>query len=112
MRFVVAGGGIAGLALAHAQALARAASESPDVDAVVERYPLYSFAGALAAAPHDDAVLRRVIGRIGLLDRTAVFDDDDALHDQIEAILARLGQPAPPGPQREDLLALMAAVAP
>ncbi len=47
-------------------------------------YPLFSFVGALAAAPHDDLVLRRTIGRIGLLDRTVVFDEDDAVHDRIE----------------------------
>lgn len=62
--------------------------------------------------PHDDTVLRRTIGRIGLLDRTAVFDDDEALHDRIETILARLGSPSPPGPPREDLLAHLAAVTP
>jgi 2-polyprenyl-6-methoxyphenol hydroxylase-like FAD-dependent oxidoreductase len=68
-------------------------------------YPLFSFVGALAAAPHDDAVLRSTIRRIGLLDRTAVFDDDDALHDRIETILGRARPPAPPGPPREELLA-------
>ena len=73
-------------------------------------YPLFSFAGALAAAPHDDTVLRRTIGRIGLLDRTAVFDDDDALHHRIETILGGLGSPSPPGPPREELLARLAAV--
>ncbi|HYF27004.1 MAG TPA: FAD-dependent oxidoreductase [Baekduia sp.] len=72
-------------------------------------WPLFSFAGALAAAPHDDHVLRRTIRRIGLLDRTAVFDEDDALHDRIEAILRRAGgPPAPPGPPREELLAQVA----
>jgi 2-polyprenyl-6-methoxyphenol hydroxylase-like FAD-dependent oxidoreductase len=137
-------------ALAHAQALANATAEAPDVDAVVERYcasagpearerhalacatdaarslrwrgepleigrrdgcyPLFSFVGALAAAPHDDAVLRRTIRRIGLLDRTAAFDKDDALHDRIETILGRLATPSPPGPPRGDLLARLAAV--
>jgi 2-polyprenyl-6-methoxyphenol hydroxylase-like FAD-dependent oxidoreductase len=72
-------------------------------------YPLFSFVGALAAAPHDDLVLRRTIRRIGLLDRTSVFDDDQALHERIEAILGRLGPPAPPGPPRDQLLAGMAA---
>src|SRR5919204_5404766 len=116
--------------LAHAQTLAHATDEAPDVDAIAERYrahagpearerhalacatdsarsrrwsgepleisrrdgsyPLFSFVGALAAAPHDDTVLRRTIRRIGLLDRTAVFDEDHALHDRIEAILGRL----------------------
>jgi 2-polyprenyl-6-methoxyphenol hydroxylase-like FAD-dependent oxidoreductase len=77
-------------------------------------YSLFSFVGALAAAPHDDRVLRRTIGRIGLLDRTAVFDEDDALHDRIEAILGRLAalSPSPPGPSREELLARLAAVTP
>jgi 2-polyprenyl-6-methoxyphenol hydroxylase-like FAD-dependent oxidoreductase len=138
-------------ALAHAQALAHAAAEAPDVDAVAERYradagpearerhalacamdtaralrwkgepleigrrdgcyPLFSFVGALAAAPHDDLVLRRTIRRIGLLDRTAVFDEDDALHDRIETILERLAARSP-GPPREELLAHMAAVTP
>ena len=77
-------------------------------------YPLFSFVGALAAAPHDDAVLRRTIRRIGLLDRTAVFDEDDALHDRIETILARLAKrpPSPPGPPREELLARLNVLAP
>jgi 2-polyprenyl-6-methoxyphenol hydroxylase-like FAD-dependent oxidoreductase len=141
-------------ALAHAQALAQASAEAPDVDAIAERYradagpearerhalacatdaaralrwkgeplqigrhdscyPLFSFAGALAAAPHDDLVLRRTIRRIGLLDRTAVFDQDDALHEQIETILGRLTArpPSPAGPLREEILTRMAAVRP
>jgi 2-polyprenyl-6-methoxyphenol hydroxylase-like FAD-dependent oxidoreductase len=141
-------------ALVHVQALARAASEAPDVDAVVERfrtdagpesrerhalacatdaartlrwkgepleigrrdgcYPLFSFAGAIAAAPQDDVILRRTIRRIGLLDRTAVFDEDDAVHDRIETILGQLAArpPSPAGPPRDELLARVAAIAP
>ena len=141
-------------ALAHAQALAHATAEAPDVDAIVERYrahagpearerhalacatdaaraqrwsgrpldigrrdgcyPLFSFVGALAAAPHDDAVLRRTIRRIGLLDRTVVFDEDVALHDRIETILGSLTAraPSPLWPPREHLLARIAAVTP
>jgi 2-polyprenyl-6-methoxyphenol hydroxylase-like FAD-dependent oxidoreductase len=135
-------------ALAHAQALAGAAAEAPDADAVVERYradvgpeareryalacatdaaraarwsgepldisrrdgcyPLFAFSGGLAAAPHDDAVLRGIVRRIGLLDRTAIFDEDDALHDRIEAVLAGL-TPRPPGPPRNELLARLGA---
>jgi len=136
-------------ALAHARALAVAAAEAPDRDAVVQRYrdgagpearerhalacatdrarsrhwkgeplaiarrdgcyPLFSFVAALAAAPDDDSVLRRTIRRIGLLDRTAVFDEDDAVHERIEAILAgRSGPPPSPGPPREELLARLA----
>ena len=74
-------------------------------------YALFSFAAALAAAPHDDLVLRRTVGRIGLLDRTAVFDDDDVLHDRIEAIFGRLmaSPPPPAGPPRDELLARASA---
>lgn len=71
-------------------------------------YPLFAFAGALAAAPHDDVVLRRTIRRIGLLDRTATFDSDPVLHERIESILAGLlaqGPPPSPGPPRDELLA-------
>jgi hypothetical protein len=140
--------------LAHAQALARAAAEAPEVEAVAERYcadagpearerytlacatdeararrwggesldigrrdgcyPLFSVIGALAAAPHDDLVLRRTIRRIGLLDRTAVFDQDKLLHDRIERILQRLTESPPPpcGPPRKELLARLATVPP
>ena len=139
--------------LVHAAALAEAASESPDVDAVVERYrasvrdearerhalacatdaargrhwggerldighrggcyPLFSFLAVLAAAPHDDAVLRRGVRRIGLLDRTAVFDADNEVHRRIEEIFGRLtaSPPPPPGPPRDELLARMDAPA-
>jgi len=77
-------------------------------------YPLFSFVGALAAAPHDDEVLRRTVRRIGLLDRTAVFDEDEALHRRIEAIIERLAArpTSPPGPPREEMLARLTAVAP
>jgi 2-polyprenyl-6-methoxyphenol hydroxylase-like FAD-dependent oxidoreductase len=139
-------------ALVHAQALAEAAAEAPDADAIVERYraeagpearerhalacatdaaraqrwqgepleigrsdgcyPLFSFVSALAAAPHDDAVLRRTIRRIGLLDRTAAFDEDETLHARIETILGRLmaQPPSPPGPPRDEMLARLTAV--
>lgn len=76
-------------------------------------YPLFAFAAALAAAPHDDLVLRRTIRRIGLLDRTAVFDEDDHLHGRIETIFAGLAaHPTPPaGPPRDELLARVTAAA-
>ena len=139
-------------ALAHAQALAGASGEAPDLDALTARYrseagpearerhalacaideararrwsgetldvgsrtgsyPLFSFVGALAAAPHDDLVLRRTIRRIGLLDRTAVFDADQVVQDRIEAILKRLGPPASPGPPRDELLGRLDAAVP
>jgi hypothetical protein len=74
-------------------------------------YPLFAFAGAIAAAPHDDLVLRRTIRRIGLLDRTAIFDHDSEAQDRVEAIVGRLMQTpsAPPGPPREELLECIAS---
>jgi 2-polyprenyl-6-methoxyphenol hydroxylase-like FAD-dependent oxidoreductase len=74
-------------------------------------YPLFAFAAALAAAPHDDHVLRRTARRMGLLDRTSVFDDDAELHRRIEDIFATLMKdpPPPPGPPREELLAMLPA---
>jgi 2-polyprenyl-6-methoxyphenol hydroxylase-like FAD-dependent oxidoreductase len=137
--------------LAHAEALARAADDAPDVDSVVERYracvapearerhalacemdaaratgwtgqrpdltrrdgcyPLFSFVTALVASRYDDHVLRRTIGRIGLLDRTPVFDTDDELHERIETIFERvMAKPPPPaGPPRDELLARIGA---
>jgi 2-polyprenyl-6-methoxyphenol hydroxylase-like FAD-dependent oxidoreductase len=74
-------------------------------------YPLFAFAGAIAAAPHDDLVLRRTIRRIGLLDRTAVFDSDSEVQDRVETIVGELMQTsaAPPGPPREELLECIAS---
>jgi flavin-dependent dehydrogenase len=71
-------------------------------------YPLFAFGAAFAAAAFDDLVLRRTIGRIGLLDRTATFDDDPDLHDRIERIYADLTRTPPPpaGPPRDELLRL------
>jgi 2-polyprenyl-6-methoxyphenol hydroxylase-like FAD-dependent oxidoreductase len=71
-------------------------------------YPLFALAAALAAAPHDDHVLRATIRRIGLLDRTAAFDDDSELHDRIEAILRAPSAP-PAWPPRDALLARLGA---
>ena len=74
-------------------------------------YPLFSYAAALAAAPHDDLVLRRAIGRVGLLDRLSRFDDDPELHERIERIFGELMRDPPPrpGPPREEMLALVSA---
>ncbi len=97
-------------ALACAMDAARAprgSGEPVDITRHDGCYPLFSFAGALAAAPHDDTVLRCTIRRIGLLDRVAVFDEDIALHERIEGILA--GRSAPPvGPPRDELLSRLA----
>jgi flavin-dependent dehydrogenase len=138
-------------ALAHAEALARAAADASGIEELADRYrrdvtpealeryelacdtdmartrrwngesldvsrrdgcyPLFAFAAALAVAPHDDLVLRRTIRRIGLLDRTDVFDQDDQLHERIETVFAALMNKSspPPGPPREELLVRMAA---
>lgn len=54
-------------------------------------YALFAFATALlATAPHDDLVLRRTVRRIGLLDPSATFDEDEELHERIERISAGL----------------------
>jgi 2-polyprenyl-6-methoxyphenol hydroxylase-like FAD-dependent oxidoreductase len=89
---------------------ARWAGESLDIGRRDGCYPLFAFAAAFAAAPHDDLVLRRTIGRIGLLDRTAVLDADNEAQSRIETIFARLMQtpPPPPGPPRDELLACLA----
>jgi flavin-dependent dehydrogenase len=75
-------------------------------------YPLFAFGAALATAPHDDHILRRTIGRIGLLDRVSVFDSDTDLHDRIERRWAQLMRTPPPapGPPREQLLTSVATV--
>ena len=99
-----------GLACATDDARARHwGGEALDIGSRDGCYPLFSFAAALAAAPHDDLVLRRTIGRIGLLDRTAVFDGDPELHARIETIFGRLmASPSrSPGPSRERLVALL-----
>ena len=71
-------------------------------------YPLFSFAAALATAARDDLILRRTVRRVGLLDRTAVFDRDGEVQDRIEALFT----PAPsPGPPRDELVARVAAAA-
>jgi 2-polyprenyl-6-methoxyphenol hydroxylase-like FAD-dependent oxidoreductase len=84
----------------------RWAGEPLDISRRDGCYPLFAFAAALAAAPHDDHVLRRTLGRVGLLERTAAFDEDTELHDRIETIVAQLmtDPPAPPGPPRDELL--------
>jgi 2-polyprenyl-6-methoxyphenol hydroxylase-like FAD-dependent oxidoreductase len=96
-------------AMDEARAL-RWSGETLDVSRHDSCYPLFSFVGALAAAPHDDLVLRRTIRRIGLLDRTAVFDDDHLLHERIESLLGGPSTSSPPGPSREALVAHLAAV--
>jgi 2-polyprenyl-6-methoxyphenol hydroxylase-like FAD-dependent oxidoreductase len=72
-------------------------------------YALFSQFAAMLAAPHDDHVLRRAVRRVGLLDRTSVFDEDTALHERIEQIFGELTATPPPspGPPRDELLAAL-----
>ena len=92
---------------------ARWAGEPLDPSRAEGCYPLFSFTTALAVARQDDHVLRRTIRRIGLLERTAVFDADTQVHDRIAAIFRRVTEtPTPPaGPPRDELLSRMAAAA-
>jgi 2-polyprenyl-6-methoxyphenol hydroxylase-like FAD-dependent oxidoreductase len=91
----------------------RWAGEPIDMGTPEGSYPLFAFAAALATAPHDEHILRRTIRRVGLLDRTAVFDEDVELHARITQLFKELRNPPPPppGPPREELLARLAAAA-
>ena len=94
------------------EARARRWSGEPlDISRADGCYPLFAFAAALAAAPHDDDVLRRSIRRLGLLDRTAAFDDDADVHRKIEQIFRKLtaNPPPPPGPPRDELVSAIQA---
>ncbi len=72
-------------------------------------YALFSLAAAGAVASVDQHVLRVFVRRSGLLDSTAVLDDDVALQDRIERLFGELlAQPRPPsGPGQEDLRAAL-----
>ena len=71
-------------------------------------YELFSLAGAGAAALADDTVLRASVRRSGLLDRTAVMDDDEPLLQRVDEVLAQLrARPRPAaGPPREEMVAI------
>lgn len=73
-------------------------------------YALFTFAAAAAVARVDPTVFRVFIRRIGLLDRTGVLDEDRALQRLIEERFAALrSTPAPPpGPPRDEMLAVLA----
>lgn len=78
-------------------------------------YALFSMVAAGAAAATDPQIFRAFVRRIGLLDSTAVLDEDVALQARIEDIFQKLiASPRPPsGPPREELLAIaVAAVGP
>ncbi|HLY82580.1 MAG TPA: hypothetical protein VKQ71_06330, partial [Acidimicrobiales bacterium] len=73
-------------------------------------YALFSMVAAGAAAMVDPDVFRVFVRRIGLLDSTAVLDQDLELQRRIERILAeQASSPRPaPGPRRDEMLTLVA----
>jgi hypothetical protein len=54
------------------------------------------------------------VRRVGLLDRTEVFDRDDDLHRRIESVFARImaSPPPSPGPPREEMLRRLGVATP
>jgi 2-polyprenyl-6-methoxyphenol hydroxylase-like FAD-dependent oxidoreductase len=75
-------------------------------------YALFSQVAAAVVARSDAGVFRMFNRRIGLLDSTAVLDDDPALQKRIADDFAQLRAAAPPpsGPSRGELLALVSAI--
>jgi 2-polyprenyl-6-methoxyphenol hydroxylase-like FAD-dependent oxidoreductase len=68
-------------------------------------YALFSQLAAGAAAAVDPDVFRVFVRRIGLLDSTAVMDDDAALHRRIEELFARArAVPRPRPPSRAEMV--------
>jgi len=76
-------------------------------------YELFSIAAAGAAALVDADAARVFIRRMGLLDSTAVLDDDEVMQRRIETVFQAMMQtPRPPaGPSRDDMVALVAEAA-
>jgi 2-polyprenyl-6-methoxyphenol hydroxylase-like FAD-dependent oxidoreductase len=81
--------------------------ESVDFTRADGDYALFSMVASGAVALVDPDVFRVFVRRIGLLDSTAVLDDDRALQERIESRFAELRRtPRPaPGPPREDMVA-------
>jgi 2-polyprenyl-6-methoxyphenol hydroxylase-like FAD-dependent oxidoreductase len=75
---------------------------------------LFLLAAGGATALGDPDIFRAHVRRLGFLDRTAVLDDDDGLQQRMESRFAeiRSARPPPSGPARDELLALLARVAP
>jgi hypothetical protein len=65
-------------------------------------YPWFAVAGAAAVALDDAEVCRKTLRRMCMLDRLSVFDEDVALQERIEELLARKFAEGPPrqGPTR------------
>jgi hypothetical protein len=71
-------------------------------------YPQFIFVGAAAVAVRDGEVSRRTLRRMGMLDRLSVFDDNIALQQRVEELLAR-ASPRAPGPPRAELVRVATA---
>jgi hypothetical protein len=69
-------------------------------------YPWFTFAGAAAVALDDAEVCRKRLRRMCMLDRLSVFDEDVALQERVEELLARKFAEGPPrqGPSRTELV--------
>jgi 2-polyprenyl-6-methoxyphenol hydroxylase-like FAD-dependent oxidoreductase len=68
-------------------------------------YALFSQLAAGAAATRDADVFRAFVRRIGLLDSTAVLDDDPALRRRIEELFAQVrAVPRPRPPSRDEMV--------
>jgi flavin-dependent dehydrogenase len=86
--------------------------EPVDVGISSGDYALFSVAAAGAVATVDPDVARVFLRRMGLLDSTAVLDDDIALRQRIEeqfAVLAARGRK--PAPSMDEMLAAITAAA-
>ncbi len=69
-------------------------------------YPWFTFAGAAAVALDDAEVCRKTLRRMCMLDRLSVFDEDVALQERVEELLARKFAEGPrrQGPLRTELV--------
>jgi hypothetical protein len=66
-------------------------------------YPQFMFVGTAAVALQDGEVCRKTLRRMGMLDRLSVFDDNIALQQRVEELLAR-ASPRAPWPPRAELV--------
>lgn len=73
-------------------------------------YALFTLVAGAAVAMVDPDVFRLTVRRIGLLDSTAVLDDDAAMQRRIEERFAELrSMPRPPaGPSRDEMVSIVA----
>lgn len=70
-------------------------------------HELFTLAGAAVAAMADRDIFNRVLRRNAFLSPLAELDQDAAMLDQIERILAGMPAPPPAGPNREHLVEII-----